>query len=169
MGAVAEDVHSLTSMLGSWTLCATTNGYFDIRPRVDFAQLNYEDAGRGRVKFLVRFQVRTKEYRLRGRARAEMGKKSGYNWWGSGAWLVASRAKWTLVQSTDGRIAIVRNGGSMMAEPGALVLARDGVPFAEVRTLLEAHFRAFGLTPAEYQTMRWRPVVADRTQPAAAI
>jgi hypothetical protein len=146
----------VSRVIGRWTMAATTSGYFDRRPRVDAATFEYAPATDRRLKLTVDYLMRDRLRRINGTVPIQPSWDGLYSWRGRGARFLAVKTQWAFTQTADGAITVLRNFGSMINPPGAIVLAREGMDAEEVRRVLAAAWRSVGLLESEYHGLSWR-------------
>jgi len=147
---------SPVELIGQWRLIATTSGYFTFRERVDSADFTIGPIVASRVRFEVRFDLRGKQRTIKGSVSAKPTKNGRYRWRGTGALLLVSRSQWSFALIGDERVAALINPGSMMTEPGGLILRRVDFSPEGAKSVLGKEFWSLGLDRSDYRELAWR-------------
>jgi hypothetical protein len=142
-------------MIGEWYLVATTQGHFDLRPKVLSARLWFERQPKA-IRFRVEYTTPRKTWRFHGKVPDKAPRSGVYNWTGSGGWFVASRLAWGLARSADGVVVAAHNPGTMITNEGLLFLARAGTPHEEAVETVKREYLALGLDGRELDALSWR-------------
>lgn len=151
----ARGVASVTELIGEWTLCATTAGFFE-RPRVDDADFVFEQSGPDHVRFRVDLTRRGRRIHIDAIAGVTPGPSGLYNWKGRGGRLVAMRSQWGLARTADGKIAALHHPASMASDAGAVLMLRSGVAPEGARQLVRRGLSELLLDESDYRQLDWR-------------
>lgn len=152
----ATEPATVFDMIGRWELVATTNGYFTFPQRVDRAEFEFEPPVANKIRFRIDFELRGRPRTIRASTAARVSEDGRYRWRGRGALLLASRAGWHFAVSSDRLVAALHNPGSMVAEPGSLLVRRDDAAPAAVRRRIAEEYPRLGLTRQQYAELAWR-------------
>ncbi len=146
----------VTDVIGRWTMVATTSGYFDRRPRLDAATFEYAPGTDRRLKLTVDYEIRGRLRKINGWVPIAASREGLYRWQGTGGMFLAVKTQWAFTQTSDRSLTVLRNFGSMINLPGAIVVAREGLEPADVRRRAAEGWRSLGLLESEYLALSWR-------------
>ncbi len=152
----AHVVDDLREVSGRWVLCASSHGYFDSRPNVEQATLEYREVSPERMTFTARFVLGGKIRSLTGRQATTRGADGYFRFSGFGMLLRVARLHWDLALAENGEVIVAANAGSLVAPVGLLVFARDGLPWSRVNAQLVAGHRDFGISSSQMRLLTWR-------------
>lgn len=143
-------------MTGRWRMVATSNGLFDLRPNVADASIEYQPAVDGYSRYRVDYVIGRRSSHFSGRARTEPTKRRRRPLTPQLFAMVATQMAWQLRQTLDGRVAAIHNPGSMLSDPGCVLLGRNDVDQDRIRREIELSYFDLGLTSQQFLTLNWR-------------
>ncbi|BDI21377.1 hypothetical protein [Herbiconiux sp. L3-i23] len=143
-------------MAGRWIMVGTSEGLFDRRPSITSAAIDYEPAIGGYARYRVDYVAGGRRRSFAGRARVHPSHRRRRPLSPQIFAFVATRIVWELRQTLDGRITAVRNPGSLLTDPGSVILVRDGVDPDAARAEIAACYFDLGLSSDAFNSLSWR-------------
>ncbi|MET0590182.1 MAG: hypothetical protein ABWZ77_03305 [Naasia sp.] len=143
-------------LLGSWRMIATTSGHLDTFPRVDAATLSFRRDSRDRLSFRADVRTPRKERTVSGLVPlrpATIGWRTLPRY---AAWLMSLPFHGRIFLGAGGDVAAAVTPGSMVLEPGMVLLARSHVDPATAHVAIRREMHELNLTPLQVREMIWR-------------
>lgn len=148
------DTPTSDRLVGSWYLAAGTEGFLDVRPKVDTIEVFVSRLSEERILLSTICGVGTKVFRLSQKMRVSSTRGTlTFGVFPGGA---AIMRRWRIGQTRAAEILRVSHDGSMLFGGGALFYVRSEVDPAEARRLIEQRRRELGLSERDLETMSWR-------------
>ncbi len=145
-----------TRLTGTWRLIAATSGHLDHRPRVQRATITLEPPANGTVSYSVDYCTPVGPHSRSGRFRARRAWTRPVGWLNCLQWFAIDAPETRIYRSTTGAVLSVVTPGSILVDPGTLLLAEAGVSDESAWSTVLEDMAALHLTSLDVRELSWR-------------
>lgn len=143
-------------LTGTWRLIAATSGHLDHRPRVQRATITLEPPTDGMVSYSLDYCTPAGPHSRSGRFHARRTWSRPLTWLSCLRWFAFDAPETRIHRSTSGSVVSVVTPGSILVNPGTLLLAEAGVSDESAWSTVLEDMAALHLTSLDVRELSWR-------------
>lgn len=143
-------------LTGTWRLIAATSGHLDHRPRVQRATITLEPPADGTVSYSLEYCTPAGPHSRSGRYHSRRTWDRPSSWLTSLRWFAFDAPGTRIHRSTAGSVLSVVTPGSILVNPGTLLLAEADVSDESAWSTVLEDTAALHLTSLDVRELSWR-------------